>query len=250
MQGQPSLSQFHSMSKKYKILYLEDDETLAFVTKDNLELNNFEVIHFSSGENVMQDFVKMEYDICVLDIMVPKKDGFELAAAIRKIDNEIPIIFLSAKTLKEDRIKGLKTGADDYLVKPFSIEELVLKIDIFLKRSKKTTTEQQYFKTGRFTFDAFNYELILGDEKTMLTQREADLLKLFIRHPNRVLKREEILKTLWGDDDYFMGRSLDVFISRLRKILSKDKSIHIENLHSIGFKYSERQPARDPELDI
>ena len=235
------------MNKKYKILYLEDDETLAYVTKDNLELNNFEVIHFSNGGEVMEDFTQQQYDICVLDIMVPKIDGFELAAAIRKLDNEIPIIFLSAKTLKEDRIKGLKTGADDYLVKPFSIEELVLKIDIFLKRSKKTFTGQQYFKTGQFTFDAYNYELILGDEKTALTQREADLLKLFIQHPNRVLKREEILKALWGDDDYFMGRSLDVFISRLRKILSKDKSIIIENLHSIGFKYSERHAARDPK---
>ena len=221
------------MNKKYKILYLEDDETLAYVTKDNLELNNFEVIHFSNGGEVMEDFTQQQYDICVLDIMVPKIDGFELASAIRKLDNEIPIIFLSAKTLKEDRIKGLKIGADDYLVKPFSIEELVLKIDIFLKRSKKTFTGQQYFKTGQFTFDAYNYE--------------ADLLKLFIQHPNRVLKREEILRALWGDDDYFMGRSLDVFISRLRKILSKDKSIIIENLHSIGFKYSERHAARDPK---
>lgn len=231
------------MNKKYKILYVEDDETLAFVTRDNLELNNFEVIHFASGEKVMNDFIAQQYDICVLDIMIPQKDGFELAAAIRKINNEIPIIFLSAKTLKEDRIKGLKTGADDYLVKPFSIEELVLKIDIFLRRSKKTHSVQQYFKTGQFIFDAFNYELILGDEKTTLTQREADLLKLFIRHPNQVLKREDILKTIWGDDDYFMGRSLDVFISRLRKILAKDKSIQIENLHSIGFKYSERNPS-------
>lgn len=231
------------MNKKYKILYVEDDETLAFVTRDNLELNNFEVIHFASGEKVMNDFIAQQYDICVLDIMVPQKDGFELAAAIRKINNEIPIIFLSAKTLKEDRIKGLKTGADDYLVKPFSIEELVLKIDIFLRRSKKTHSVQQFFETGQFTFDAFNYELSLGDEKTTLTQREADLLKLFIRHPNQVLKREDILKTIWGDDDYFMGRSLDVFISRLRKILAKDKSIQIENLHSIGFKYSERNTA-------
>lgn len=231
------------MNKKYKILYVEDDETLAFVTRDNLELNNFEVIHFASGERVMNDFKAQQYDICVLDIMVPQKDGFELAAAIRKINNEIPIIFLSAKTLKEDRIRGLKTGADDYLVKPFSIEELVLKIDIFLRRSKKTHSVQQFFKTGQFTFDAFNYELSLGDEKTTLTQREADLLKLFIRHPNQVLKREDILKTIWGDDDYFMGRSLDVFISRLRKILVKDKSIQIENLHSIGFKYSERNTA-------
>ncbi len=228
------------MNKKYKILYVEDDETLAFLTKDNLELNHFDVTHFASGDGVMDDFVAQAYDICVLDIMIPKKDGFELATAIRKINSEIPIIFLSAKTLKEDRIKGLKLGADDYLVKPFSIEELVLKIDVFLQRSKKNFTGKQYYKAGRFTFDTLNYELLLGEEKTVLTQREADLLKLFIENPGRVLKREEILKSLWGDDDYFMGRSLDVFISRLRKILSKDKDIVIENLHSIGFKYSER----------
>ena len=171
------------MNKKYKILYLEDDETLAYVTKDNLELNNFEVIHFSSGGEVMEDFIQQQYDICVLDIMVPKIDGFELASAIRKLDNEIPIIFLSAKTLKEDRIKGLKIGADDYLVKLFSIEELVLKIDIFLKRCKKTFTGQQYFKTGQFTFDAYNYELILGDEKTALTVKGQLRLSYFF-HKN------------------------------------------------------------------
>jgi DNA-binding response OmpR family regulator len=228
------------LNKKYKILYVEDDETLAFLTKDNLELNHFEVIHFSSGEQVMDSFASHAYDICILDIMLPKKDGFELATAIRKINSETPIIFLSAKTLKEDRIKGLKLGADDYLIKPFSIEELVLKIEVFLKRSKKNFTEKQYYKVGRFIFDVFNYELILDDEKATVTQREADLLKLLIENPNRVLKREEILKAIWGDDDYFMGRSLDVFISRLRKLLAKDKNITIENLHSIGFKYSER----------
>jgi DNA-binding response OmpR family regulator len=173
--------------------------------------------------------------------MLPKKDGFELAAEIRKLDNEIPIIFLSAKTLREDRIKGLKTGADDYLVKPFSMEELVLKITIFLQRNKKNAWPQPLMKAGDFLFDSANYELILDGNKTVLTQREADLLKLFIQNQGRVLKREEILKALWGNDDYFMGRSLDVFISRLRKILSEDKNITIENLHSIGFKYSDRR---------
>ncbi|UAY53541.1 response regulator transcription factor [Ferruginibacter albus] len=229
------------MNKKYRILYVEDDETLAFLTKDNLELNHFDVTHFYNGEGVIESFSYNTYDVCVLDIMLPKKDGFELATAIRKMDNEIPIIFLSAKTLKEDRIKGLKLGADDYLIKPFSIEELVLKIEIFLKRRKKSSVQQQYYTAGKFMFDVLNYELVYNGEKISLTQRETDLLKLFVENPGRVLKREEILKQLWGDDDYFMGRSLDVFISRLRKILSKDPSITIENLHRIGFKYFERK---------
>ncbi|MCY7293051.1 MAG: response regulator transcription factor [Ferruginibacter sp.] len=228
------------MSKKFKIFYVEDDETLAFLTKDNLEMNHFAVTHFANGDEALENFGNNEYDICVLDIMVPKKDGFEIATAIRTINNEIPIIFLSAKTMKEDRIKGLKAGADDYLIKPFSIEELVLKIDIFLQRSKKNVAEKKYLQVGMYKFDVLNYELIFGDEKTSLTLRETDLLKLFIQNPNRVLKREEILKSLWGTDDYFMGRSLDVFISRLRKILANDKNIVIENLHSIGFKFSDR----------
>ena len=228
------------MKKRYKILYVEDDETLAYLTKDNLELNHFEVVHYPNGNKVMEDFTRQSYDICVLDIMMPGMDGFELATAIRRINNEIPIIFLSAKTLKEDRLKGLKLGADDYLVKPFSMEELILKIDVFLQRSKKNFTENHFYRAGIFTFDSLNYEIKNGDEKTVLTQREADLLKLFLQNPNRVLKREDILKALWGTDDYFLGRSLDVFISRLRKILAKDPNISIENLHSIGFKYSEK----------
>jgi DNA-binding response OmpR family regulator len=229
------------MTKQYKILYVEDDETLAYLTKDSLQMHNFEVIHFDNGEDAMQNFATQAYDICVLDIMVPKKDGFEIAKAIRQINNEIPIIFLSAKTLKEDRIMGLKIGADDYLVKPFSIEELVLKLEIFLQRSKKNIAEHKMYVVGKYQFDAVNYEVILDNEKTSLTQREADLLKLFIQNPNRVLKREEILKSLWGTDDYFMGRSLDVFISRLRKILVKDASIIIENLHGIGFRFGIRE---------
>jgi DNA-binding response OmpR family regulator len=225
------------MTKKYKILYVEDDETLAYLTKDSLEMNQYEVIHFDNGEDALQNFPNQAYDICLLDVMVPKKDGFEIAKAIRQQNNEIPIIFLSAKTLKEDKIMGLKLGADDYLVKPFSIEELILKLEIFLQRSKKNISENKIYQVGNYQFDAINYEVILGKEKTTLTLRESELLKLFIQNPNNVLKREEILKSLWGNDDYFKGRSLDVFISRLRKILSKDANIVIENLHGIGFRF-------------
>ncbi|MFB9076882.1 response regulator transcription factor [Flavobacterium procerum] len=225
--------------RNFKILYTEDDETLAFLTKDNLEQNNYEVVHCTDGKSGLETFQSDIFDICIFDIMMPKMDGFELAAAVRKIDAEVPIIFLSAKTLKEDRIKGLRLGADDYLVKPFSIEELLLKIEIFLKRSNKNTiTSKAVYEVGKYQFDTKNFILFNGNEKIGLTQREAELLKLFLDHKNSVLKREEILTSLWGTDDYFMGRSLDVFISRLRKILADEKEISIENLHGIGFRFT------------
>lgn len=225
--------------KKFRILYTEDDETLAFLTKDNLESNNYEVIHCCDGKLGLETFKKENFDICILDIMMPKMDGFELATEIRKTNNDIPIIFLSAKTLKEDRIKGLRLGADDYLVKPFSIEELLLKIEIFLKRSQKNfQVEKPVYEIGKYQFDINNFILFNENEKISLTQREAELLKLFLDNKNSVLKREQILTSLWGDDDYFMGRSLDVFISRLRKILINEKGILIENLHGIGFRFS------------
>jgi len=225
--------------KQFKILYTEDDETLAFLTKDNLEQNNYEVVHCLNGKSGLEAFKEEEFDICILDIMMPKMDGFELATEIRKIDVDVPIIFLSAKTLKEDRIKGLRLGADDYLVKPFSIEELILKIEIFLKRSQKNTKiEKSIYEIGKYQFDTKNFILFNDAEKVGLTQREAELLKLFLDNKNLVLKREQILTALWGTDDYFMGRSLDVFISRLRKILANENGISIENLHGIGFRFS------------
>lgn len=225
--------------KNFKILYTEDDETLAFLTKDNLEQNNYDVTHCPDGKSGFESFKKEDFDICILDIMMPKMDGFELATEIRKINIDIPIIFLSAKTLKEDRIKGLRLGADDYLVKPFSIEELILKIEIFLKRSQKNNAvKKSFYEIGKYQFDIKNFTLFNETEKINLTQREAELLKLFLDNKNSVLKREQILTSLWGTDDYFMGRSLDVFISRLRKILINEKGISIENLHGIGFRFT------------
>jgi DNA-binding response OmpR family regulator len=223
--------------KKYRILYAEDDETIAFLTQDNLEAH-YEVVHCNNGSEALNCFQNQEFDICLFDIMMPKMDGFELATEIRKINSEIPIIFLSAKTLKEDRIKGLKIGADDYLVKPFSIEELRLKIEIFLKRSqKKPQLSMGIQSILDYQFDSKNYTVLKNGNLINLTQRESELLKYFVEHKNQVLKREEILNALWGDDDYFMGRSLDVFISRLRKIFAEDNRIAIENLHGIGFKF-------------
>ena len=227
---------------KYKILYTEDDETLAFLTKDNLDYQ-YEVTHCSDGALALETFKSNIFDICILDIMMPKIDGFELAENIRKINSDVPIIFLSAKTLKEDRIRGLRLGADDYLIKPFSIEELLLKIEIFLKRSHKNSiSDKSIYILGKYQFDSKNYVIYSDSEKITLTQRESDLLKLFLENKNMVLKREDILKSLWGDDDYFMGRSLDVFISRLRKIVANEEGITIENLHGIGFKFNIQKP--------
>lgn len=224
---------------KTKILYAEDDETLAFLTKDNLENHGFEVVHCADGKRCIETFDTINFDVCVLDIMMPYVDGFEVATHIRKKHADIPILFLSAKILKEDRIKGLKLGADDYLVKPFSIEELVLKIEIFSRRSMKNQKQtQQLLHVGNCQLDLQNYVFSSNSSSTTLTQRESELLQYFIENKNMVLKREQILKHLWGDDDYFMGRSLDVFISRLRKILGGEKNIFIENLHGIGFRFA------------
>lgn len=224
------------MSKK-RILYLEDDETLGFLTADFLE-NHYEVSHYVSGKDAFEAFCQYEFDLCILDVMVPGKDGFEVAEAIRKRNLEIPILFLSAKTMKEDRIKGLKLGADDYLVKPFSMEELQLKMEVFLNRSQKTipVAPNSVYTFGPFSFDPANYCVTEGTETTQLTEREAALLKFFLDHKNTVLKREVILNELWGNDDYFMGRSMDVFISRLRKIFRNHPNIRIDNIPRIGFK--------------
>lgn len=226
--------------EKSKILYAEDDQTIAFLVEDSLE-NYYDISCYSDGKSALEAFNSQNFDICLLDIMMPGMNGFEVAEHIRSKNSEIPIIFISAKALKEDRIKGLKIGADDYLVKPFSIEELILKIEVFLKRTKKTDTSPQKYKVGKYDFDPKNYTLQGLENSITLTQRESDLLFYFICHKNLVVKRQDILKAIWGDDDYFMGRSLDVFISRLRKVLAEERNVLIENLHGIGFRFSEKE---------
>ena len=225
--------------EKSKILYAEDDKTIAFLLQDGLE-PYYEIEHYGDGKSALEAFNCKNYDICLLDIMMPEMNGFDLAEKIRQKNSEIPIIFISAKAMKEDRIKGLKIGADDYLVKPFSIEELILKIEVFLKRSKKTQPSSPKYKVAKYDFDPQNYTLQNSGSIITLTQRESELLLYFIRHKNTVLKRQDILKAIWGDDDYFMGRSLDVFISRLRKVFADEENITIENLHGIGFRFSEK----------
>lgn len=222
-----------------KIFYVEDDENLSFVTKDNLELEGFDVEHFADGKSAWKNFLKEKYDLCLLDVMMPELDGFSLAEKIREVNHQIPIIFLTAKNMHDDKIAGLKIGGDDYITKPFSIEELVLRLRVFLKRQTVTRTddEKQLYKLGSFTFDFPELNLCSGDFEKKLTHREAEVLKYLCDFPNQVIKREDILVKIWGRDDYFLGRSLDVFITRLRKMLSTDESIKIENIHGVGFRF-------------
>ena len=226
---------------KARLLYVEDDESLSFVTRDNLELQGYDICYCADGREAMNAIWNENFDLCILDVMLPYVDGFSLAQEIRKKSADVPIIFLTAKSLKEDKLHGLKLGGDDYLTKPFSIEELILKVEIFLKRSRISypdkATEQVVFSLGKYHFDYKNLSLTLdADPPKTMTQKEADLLKLLIENKNEVIKRSTILKALWGEDDYFMGRSMDVFISRLRKYLADDVRIKLENIHGVGFK--------------
>ncbi len=223
-----------------KILLVEDDTNLAYVIKDNLEINGYEVCHCEDGEIAWQTFLQQSFDVCVLDIMLPKKDGISLAEGIRQQNEIIPIIFLTAKGMKEDKIAGFKVGADDYMTKPFSIEELVLRIEVCLRHTKgkqpSTSQQEKGYAIGQYLFDYANLTLIFADEKLLLTQKEAEVLQLFCLNKGKVLKREDILQPIWGNDSYFSGRSLDVFISKIRKYLQKDPKIEIVNLHGVGFK--------------
>ena len=239
----PSLSHYHIQSMadtKAHLLYVEDDESLSFVTRDNLELNGYQVTYCEDGQKAL-DIIRsnQRFDLCILDVMLPEVDGFTLAQEIRKRDEQVPVIFLTAKSMKQDKIHGLTIGADDYITKPFSIEELLLKIDIFLRRSKYTgiLRGNTPVNIGHYAFDYKNLSLTTEGYSETLTQKEADLLKLLNEHKNQVIKRSFILETIWGKDDYFLGRSLDVFISRLRKYLNLDERIKIENIHGVGFKF-------------
>lgn len=223
---------------KAHLLYVEDDESLSFVTRDNLELEGYKVTCCKEGKEALEKIKKEHFDLYILDVMLPEMDGFSLAQKIREYDTQVPILFVTAKSLKEDRLRGLRIGADDYITKPFSIEELILKIEIFLKRRLIVQADSpRVQKLGIFEFDHSNLELRSPQEVRILTQKEADLLNYFLGHKNQLVRRSAILKTIWGQDDYFLGRSLDVFISRLRKYLRAEEHIKIENVHGIGFRF-------------
>lgn len=221
-----------------KILYVEDDPNLGFVTKDNLEEEGYEILHFADGKEAWKNFKKEKFDLCLLDVMLPELDGFSLAEKIRSQNTQIPIIFLTAKNLQDDKITGLKIGGDDYITKPFSIEELSLRIKVFLKRNAVSdlTITSDIFACGKYEFCFSQQTLKLDEEIQKLTHREAEVLKFLCERKNQIAKREEILVAIWGRDDYFLGRSLDVFVTRIRKMLSGDEDIKIENIHGVGFK--------------
>ena len=222
---------------KIHILLVEDDPNLGQILKEYLEIKSYNVSLGSNGKVGLELFHKNEFDFCILDIMMPVMDGFELADHIRKIDKVIPILFLSAKSMKEDRIKGLEIGADDYLTKPFSMEELLLRIKAILKRTnKEPLNEEKVFNIGMFTFD-YKQQVIKGkDNSKKLTTKENALLYHLCRKMNTVLTRDEALLKIWGDDSYFTSRSMDVFITKLRKHFKEDPSIRIMNVHGEGFK--------------
>lgn len=225
------------MDNKKHILLVEDDESMGFLLQDSLESYNYKVTHRSDGKSALIEFNRNQFDLCLLDVMMPNMDGFSLAKEIRKTDIDIPIIFLTAKSMKEDRIMGFKLGADDYVTKPFSVEELALRIKAIFKRGKSIQSTNPLIPFSGYVLDLNNLILDTGYRKIQLTQKEADILAFFATNPNVLLKRDVILKSVWQDDSYFVGRSLDVFISKLRKYLKENSSIKIVNIHGSGYKF-------------
>ena len=223
---------------KISILLAEDDINLGFVIADQLRAEGYHVSLTTDGVEALKRFNEQPYHLCIFDVMMPKKDGFTLARDIRQINSDVPILFLTAKSMTEDKIEGFNSGGDDYLTKPFSVEELNLRIKSLLKRVNIRTEipEEKVFNVSAFIFDTENLTLTLTGSSQSLTKKEAQILKILYKFKNQVLPREVILNAVWGQDDYFVGRSLDVFITKLRKYLKEDDSISLNNIHGVGFK--------------
>ncbi len=225
-------------TNKINILLVEDDTSLGFIISEQLSSLGFKVTLCTDGMDGFVRFNEGTFHLCILDVMMPKKDGFSLARDIRKINDSIPILFLTAKSMTEDKVEGFKAGADDYLTKPFSSEELELRVKALLKRINIVSEENEStdIKLGSYTFDTLNFQLLHESGNRTLTKKEAQILKMLCKFENQVLPREIVLNGVWGQDDYFVGRSLDVFITKLRKYLSEDENVSIQNIHGIGFK--------------
>ncbi|MCP3931707.1 MAG: response regulator transcription factor [Bacteroidetes bacterium] len=230
---------------KPKILLVEDDNTLGYILKEYLEMKDF-IIHWTvNARSGLKLFREQSFDLCILDVMMPEMNGFELTQRIRILNDEIPIIFLTARSLKVDKLKGFGLGADDYIVKPVDEEELVARIQAVLRRTKKRKKAHQEYEIGRFIFEEKNQRLFLdGKEFKTLTEREARLLKLLCENQGNLLQRKDVLQSLWGKNDYFSRRSMDVFISRLRNYFSEDARIQITNVHGSGFILSVKEDGK------
>lgn len=228
------------MQNKPRILLVEDDMNLGFVIRDNLEEAGYDTLQCPDGESAWQQFQKKTFDLVLMDVMMPKKDGFTLARQIRERNEMIPLLFLTARSMEEDKMTGFRTGADDYITKPFNMQELLFRIEVFLRRTRALNADKNItYQVGRLHFSYS--DLTLTDPSghvSTLTQKEADLLKFLCENPNKTLKREEILRHVWGKDDYFLGRSMDVFVTRLRKHFKPDPAVELETIHGVGFKFN------------
>ena len=226
------------MSKeKLKILLAEDDLNLGVLLVDYLETEGFDVKLCKDGEIALKAFNTGDFDLCLLDVMLPKMDGFALAKEIKKKDKQIPVLFVTAKSLKEDKLKGYDLGADDYITKPFDEEELLWKIKAVIRRMPESKIEKPLGLThiGKYTFDYNNQCLTINSHSKRITEKESELLLYLSNHRNKLIKREDLLKDVWGENDYFLGRSLDVFITKFRKYLKEDENLKIENVFGVGF---------------
>ena len=223
---------------KTKILLVEDDTSLGFIISDQLKSDGYDVTLCTDGAEGFQRFNEEKFHLCIFDVMMPKKDGFTLSKDIRQINEQIPILFLTAKSNDEDKVEGFRSGGDDYLTKPFNVEELQLRVAALLRRVniEPEEKEKDLYNIGDYTFDTINFELKHKNFEKVLTKKEAQILKMLCKLMNQVVAREVILTAVWGQDDYFVGRSLDVFITKLRKYLKEDERISINNVHGIGFK--------------
>lgn len=226
------------MNNKIKILLAEDDENLGVLLKEYLEAKDYETDLMTDGDKALKSFQKNLYDICILDVMMPIKDGYTVAKEIRSVNKEIPIVFLTAKSLKDDVLHGFKLGADDYITKPFSMEELLFRIEAILRRTRADSklSGQTVYNLGKYTFDFQKQALASDDNTYKLTTKESELLKLLCDNANDVLERNYALKSIWEDDSYFNARSMDVYITKLRKYLKDEPSVEILNVHGRGFK--------------
>lgn len=233
------------IEKNIKVLLAEDDLQMGFIIKDNLEEEGFDVINCPDGETAWEQFQRKTPDICLLDVNMPGRDGFSLAKKIRQRNDVVPILFLTAKSMEEDKLKGFETGADDYITKPFSMKELMSRMNVFLRRNKLLMpAAAPEYMVGSMQFFPSESRILKGGDEIILTQKETQLLHFFCEHANKILRREDILNHVWGKNDYFLGRSMDVYVAKLRKLLKTEEGVLIETIPQAGYRMVIQQNAK------